>query len=188
MSLELKFSLTGEKVRLRPTLESDLQDYQRWNDVTSRAMQLDGPWYGEDLSAVIATRERRLAETGEPPFRFLEIETITGVHVGWVTVYHRQHDPHRTEVGVGIHEDAYWGQGMGSEALGLWVDHLFSERGLGRFGFTTWSGNQGMIKVGEKLGFVLEGRIRRGCEVKGRFFDIIHMGVLREEWGHYKAM
>jgi RimJ/RimL family protein N-acetyltransferase len=36
--------------------------------------------------------------------------------------------------------------------------------------------------VGEKLGFMLEGRIRNGCEVCGRFFDRVKMGLLRDEW------
>ena len=39
-----------------------------------------------------------------------------------------------------------------------------------------------MIRVGEKLGFALEGRIRNGCEVGGRFYDRIKMGLLRPEW------
>jgi RimJ/RimL family protein N-acetyltransferase len=45
-----------------------------------------------------------------------------------------------------------------------------------------------MIRVGEKLGFTLEGRIRRGCEVKGQFYDRIKMGLLREEWQARRAI
>jgi hypothetical protein len=34
----------------------------------------------------------------------------------------------------------------------------------------------------EKLGFTQEGRIRRGCEVGGQFFQRIKWALLREEW------
>jgi putative hydrolase of HD superfamily len=47
---------------------------------------------------------------------------------------------------------------------------------------TTWSGNPGMIRLANKLGFVQEGCRRQGCNVMGKFYDIIELGILREEW------
>ncbi len=39
-----------------------------------------------------------------------------------------------------------------------------------------------MIRLANKLGFVQEGCRRQGCNVMGKFYDIIELGILREEW------
>ena len=96
--------------------------------------------------------------------------------------YKRWDDPHATAVGIVIQEENQWRKGIGTEALALWIDYLFKALDLTRIGFTTWQGNPMMLGLGKKLGFVEEARIRRSCFVKGRFFDRISMGILREEW------
>lgn len=87
-----------------------------------------------------------------------------------------------TEIGIDIPEDEYGGKGIGQEVLTLWIEYLFNKRSFTRLGFETWQGNKGMIRLGEKLGFIEEGRIRKGCKVKGIFYDRIKMGILRSEW------
>lgn len=88
----------------------------------------------------------------------MEIDTRDGRHIGWLNAYHRERDPHATEIGISIQEDEEWGKGVGSEAFSLWMDYLFRELNLTRIGFTTWQGNPGMLKVGAKLGFVEKAR------------------------------
>ncbi|OCS89219.1 GNAT family N-acetyltransferase [Caryophanon latum] len=63
-----------------------------------------------------------------------------------------------------------------------WIEHLFTTLPLVRVGFTTWSGNERMIRVGEKLGMQLEARIRKVRYYDGTYYDSIRMGLLREEW------
>jgi len=53
---------------------------------------------------------------------------------------------------------------------------------LVRVGYTTWSGNARMIKVGEKLGMTMEARLRKVRFWNGTYYDSIRMGILREEW------
>ena len=106
-----------------------------------------------------------------------------GRHIGWVNIYRTMTvDVHMTEAGIIIVEDELWNQGLGTEAFGLWVDYVFEAHNLARLGAATWSGNPRMVRVAEKLGFKVEGRIRNGCEVKGRFYDRIKLGILRSEW------
>lgn len=45
-----------------------------------------------------------------------------------------------------------------------------------------WSGNERMIRVGEKLGMQIEARIRKVRYHEGFYYDSIRMGILREEW------
>lgn len=60
------------------------------------------------------------------------------------------------QTGVIIYSEDHWGKGYGYQALALWHDHLmriFPD--TYRIGFTTWSGNLGMIALGEKLNMKL---------------------------------
>lgn len=178
-----EFRLQGRVVTLRPSRLGDVADYEAWNRSDLKAWQFDGPWYPFDLSGLIAGRRKWIEAGCLPPYRFLEVETAAdGRHIGWVVAYFKPDDPHATEVGIDLPEDCYWGGGRGTEALALWVDYLFNVRGQTRLGLTTWEGNPAMIRVAHKLGFVEEGRMRRSCEVAGRFYDRVRMGLLCEEW------
>ncbi len=177
-----RYIIKGPKVALRKTTRVDIARYRMWNNPSLKAWSLDAPWSEYNLIALINWRKKWLNEGSKPPYKFLEIETNEGQHLGWVVVYHDYGDPHMTEVGIDIPEDAYWGKGVGAEALALWIEYLFETMEIQRIGFSTWSGNQAMIKIGQKLGFLEEGRIRRGCMVKNQYFDRINMGLLKEEW------
>ncbi len=181
--MPIEFELRGYEVILRPTTIDDMEDYKRWNDPNSKASQYDGPWYKNDnLSKLIEIRTKKVQNGLQPPYHFLEIYTLKDDHIGWLNAYHSENDPHATAVGITIQEESYWGKGLGTETLALWVDYLFNQMRLTRIGFTTWQGNPMMLGLGRKLGFVEEARIRKSCLVNGKFYDRISMGILREEW------
>ena len=70
-------------------------------------------------------------------------------------------------VGIDICESDSWGRGIGTEALKLWIGYLFSNLEIDTVGIGTWSGNERMIRCGEKLGFVLGGAYHRLEEGEG---------------------
>lgn len=39
-----------------------------------------------------------------------------------------------------------------------------------------------MIRVAEKIGMQLEGRLRKCRLYNGKYYDSIRMGILKEEW------
>jgi len=45
--MQAEFVLPGRFVRLRPTVESDMADYERWNVPGLKAHPFDGPWYND---------------------------------------------------------------------------------------------------------------------------------------------
>jgi RimJ/RimL family protein N-acetyltransferase len=55
-------------------------------------------------------------------------------------------------------------------------------RAVRRLDFATWSGNVGMLRIGQRLGFVEEGRFREARVVDGVPHDAVVMGGLRREW------
>jgi RimJ/RimL family protein N-acetyltransferase len=160
---------------------ADIPHYEKWNNPDLNVWDYDGPWDNTRTVSMEGVR-RRLDDNRRPPCRSLEIETAEGVHIGFVILHHIREDPHLSEIGIRIFEEKFWDRGLGTEAMALWIEYLFREWHLTRLGFSTWSGNERVMAVGRKLGFQQEACIRRGCEVGGKFYDRIKMGILREEW------
>ncbi|MDG4657742.1 GNAT family protein [Ectobacillus antri] len=107
--------------------------------------------------------------------------TVRDQVIGTVS-YYWEHEPSRwLEMGIGIYDPAFWSGGYGTRALRMWISHLFATMPLVRVGYTTWSGNERMMKVGEKLGMTMEGRMRKCRYYDGAYYDSIRMGLLREE-------
>lgn len=118
---------------------------------------------------------------------FIDQEDFWGIYVKDELVgalcYYWEHEASLwLEMGILIYDPKSWNSGTGTKALKMWIDHLFKELPLVRVGFTTWSGNERMVKVGEKLGMKMEARMRKCRLYNGIYYDSIRMGLLREEW------
>jgi RimJ/RimL family protein N-acetyltransferase len=73
------------------------------------------------------------------------------------------------------------GIGKGKEILHKAIDFAFNELNLERITAEVYEYNERSIKILEKFGFKLEGRIRKGKFHKGNYYDILIYGLLREE-------
>jgi len=71
---------------------------------------------------------------------------------------------------------------MGTEALELWINYLFSNSNIHRLSLDTCSFNKRMIHVAKKVGFICEGTEREVIKWQGEWIDSVHFGVLRKEW------
>ncbi|MCP8968920.1 GNAT family N-acetyltransferase [Ectobacillus ponti] len=175
--------LTGQRVKVRTLYEQDL--YPLWSFMYGEAnpewKKWDAPYYPlvhQDFHSFGRQLRQRLERD---PYSWLVIER-NGEIIGSVSYYWEHEASLWLEVGIVIYRPEYWNGGYGTEALRLYTDFLFQALPLGRLGLTTWSGNERMMKVAEKLGMRLEGRLRRCRYYNGRYYDSIRMGMLREEW------
>lgn len=84
--------------------------------------------------------------------------------------------------GLGIGEREFWNRGYGTEAMKLVLGYAFEELNLHRVSLNVFDYNGRAIRSYEKAGFVVEGRVREFLHRNGRRFDLIYMGILREEW------
>lgn len=107
---------------------------------------------------------------------------VNGELIGTVSYYWEHKPSNWLETGIVIYNPDYWNGGYGTIFFKAWVDHLFNTLPLVRVGFATWSGNERMMRLGEKLGMRLEGRLRKCRLYNGIYYDSIRMGILREEW------
>jgi RimJ/RimL family protein N-acetyltransferase len=85
-------------------------------------------------------------------------------------------------VGLGIGETEYWSKGYGTEAMNILLRFAFSEINLRRMTLTVFEYNPRAIRSYEKAGFQHEGRLRKILNKEGKRWDMLYMGILREEW------
>jgi len=85
-------------------------------------------------------------------------------------------------VGIGIGEREFWGKGYGTDAMELLLHYAFTELNLRRVTLNVFEFNERAIRSYEKAGFRMEGRQRQAMQREGRRYDILYMGILREEW------
>lgn len=144
-------------------------------------MAYDGPYFKNDR----LDKETFLEGWGNkiinhPNYRVI---LMNGQIIGLVTAYWDDGELKQwLEVGMVIYDSTMWGKGIGSQVLNKWLIELFDQYSyLPHLSFTTWSGNIGMQKVGEKVGMTKEGVIRQVRYWQGKYFDSIKYGILREE-------
>lgn len=87
-----------------------------------------------------------------------------------------------TFVGISIGERELWNKGYGTDAMRVLLRYAFDELNLHRVSLTVFEYNPRAIRSYEKAGFVYEGRERKFVERDGKRWDVLYMGVLREEW------
>jgi RimJ/RimL family protein N-acetyltransferase len=84
--------------------------------------------------------------------------------------------------GIAIGAREFWGKGYGTDAMQLLLRYGFLELNLRRISLNVFEFNQRALRSYEKAGFRLEGSQRQAIKREGRRWDIVYMGILREEW------
>jgi ribosomal-protein-alanine N-acetyltransferase len=92
----------------------------------------------------------------------------------------------RVEVGYMLAEE-FIGRGIGTRAVSMMLERLFSIPELHRIWLTTTPENLGSQALARKLGFVQEGLLRGHCLVQGQRKDQQLWGLLRPEWEALRA-
>ena len=83
---------------------------------------------------------------------------------------------------ITIGESDAWGQGYGTEATQLMLDHAFGTLGLHRIALYVFEFNERAIRAYKRCGFVVEGRSRESIWRDGRWWDEMAMSVLESDW------
>lgn len=179
----------GKKICIRNLRIEDLPDYEKWNQTGQKWQDFDGPYYprvtGEELIRKINGLKGKIEDKNflNPIEKAAIADLETNELIGQVSWYWQGKETNWVSVGIVIYNPDFWDKGIGYEALGLWSDYLFREMPtIVRLDIRTWSGNLGMMKLAEKLGYKQEACFRNARIVNGEYYDSIGYGILREEW------
>lgn len=176
---------TDQEITIRPIKQRDCKRLWEcmYKDELPAWKQWDAPYYPHETKT-FAQFLRVSDQFIDQPARWA-IE-VHGIVCGMVSYYWEHKPSHWLEMGILLFEEETWGKGIGTRVLALWMKHLFDTLPLVRIGLTTWSGNERMVRVAEKIGMQMEARIRKVRLYEGVYYDSIRMGMLREEWEKIK--
>jgi RimJ/RimL family protein N-acetyltransferase len=164
----------GREVAIRPlTAEDNEKIYEMFASMSEEALRWGMPPY---------TRERI-----ERWMRNIENLIILGAEhdrrlIGYAQIGQSSNPRRRGIAGLAIylHQD-YQGVGLGTEMTGLLLEAA-EEHGVHKVNLETVADNEAAMRLFEKMGFEVEGRIRdsyRGAD--GGYHDIIAMGKILQE-------
>jgi RimJ/RimL family protein N-acetyltransferase len=171
----------GRRVRLRGIEPADWAFFHEWNLDSETARRL----YFVPFP-VSAEWQRRWAErmaTADPAddrFQFV-IETLGGDPVGSISA--QDSDPRQGtfSFGVAVQQERRR-HGYAAEAILLLLRYFFRERRYQKATSHVFSFNTASVRLHERLGFTLEGRIRRMVYTEGQYFDDLIFGLTAEEF------
>ena len=175
--------LRAGAIRLRPLEPADLELLVAARHVGSGAAQV-----GDEQA------RRRLARRIEASGRFHDGRIDFGIElagrlVGSIEARQPREGlpPGAYEIGISFFDAAERGRGLGTTAVGLFTDYLFSDAATHRVQASTWVENVPMRRVLEKVGYRLEGVMRAFMPTAaGERHDYALYAVTRDDW-HARA-
>ena len=172
----------SERVRLRAVERDDLPRFVEWlNDPEVRqglmihlplSMESEEEWFEGILKR--SAYEQPLVIEVRQEEKWQPVGNLGFFNIDWRC--------RSAEVGIFIGDKIFWNRGYGTEAMRLALKHGFETLNLNRIMLDVYETNPRAIRSYEKAGFVHEGRKRQAMFKNGRYFDILIMSMLREEW------
>lgn len=171
---------TSPSVTLRARTEADLDvlfelaaDLDTWEE---RNPSVPAPLTREAFDARLAQAD---ADSSSKNVRF--VIDVDGAAVGSVSLFEFDDLARHAEVGIAVAAEAR-GKGIGTAAIAQIVEFAFVRCNLRRLHLQAIASNVPAIRAYERAGFVIEGRQRQHAWVRGRYEDIVIMGVMRSDW------
>jgi RimJ/RimL family protein N-acetyltransferase len=167
--------MVGKKVRLRPIEPEDVALLLRWINGSAAL-----PWLQMRLPLTRRQEQAWAARAAtDPQMPTFIIQTLRGVDIGTLGL---QLEGSRGVFGIAIHEDRYWSQGYGLDAIQIFVDSAFRVLPLQRIELLVLPDNTRAIRCYERAGFLREGVLRQYIYTRGKMQDMIIMSILHGEW------
>ena len=175
---------TGKLVRLSAFDPEEMSKaFTRWNLNSEYARLLNSAAHRMQSARAAARWMEKEAEEISPAGYYFSIRTLAEDKlIGELGLDVVDWPGRDAFVGLGIGETEYWSKGYGTDVMNVLLRFAFTEINLRRVTLTVFEYNPRAIRSYEKVGFSHEGRLRKVLNKEGRRWDILFMGVLREEW------
>lgn len=169
----------GNLIRLRAVEASDWDVWDRHDTESERLAYEIG--FPSSRETARERAEQEAKDRGENDvFRF-QIEALAGDLVGSINTHTVNRRCGTFMYGLAILPQ-HRRKGYASEAIWLVLRYYFHERRYQKANAEVFSFNEPSIGLHERLGFVLEGRLRRMIFTNGQFYDALIYGMTREEF------
>ncbi|MPY51746.1 GNAT family N-acetyltransferase [Streptomyces acidicola] len=173
--------IRGEKVGLRTRRDSDLPVLQAelYEDVVVRSRADSDPWRPVPADAADSPAAAAAPSPEKAYFSVVELESqeLVGEALLWGIDLHNR----TAHLGISL-LPAFRGRGLAVDVVRVLCEYGFAVRGLQRLQVETLVDNNAMIAAATRVGFSVEGTLRRSAWVYGAFVDTVVLGLLAEEW------
>lgn len=170
----------GEKVRLREYRKEDVPKAQAYiNDPEIKRLLGGAPfpmtlWDEEKFIAQQSARNDTYS---------FAIETLEdNYYIGGCGINALDWKNRVAEIGIFIGDTDYQNRGFGTDAMKVLLRLVFHQLNMHKVSLRVLSFNKRAQKVYKRLGFIEEGRLRQERYVDGTYYDLILMGLLKEEF------
>jgi Acetyltransferases, including N-acetylases of ribosomal proteins len=173
-------SITGERIDLRRHVPDNLGAFRRWYadpEVARLTRYQEGPMQIAEIDRFFQARV-----VGPDSLALAIHLRDTGRLIGTCAFSQLDGDNGSALFHITIGEKDAWGQGFGTEATALMLEHAFERLGLHRVALSVFAFNERAIRAYRKAGFVVEGRSRQSIWRDGRYWDELQMSMLDTDW------
>ena len=171
----------GERVRLRAIEPEDGDTFFRWNLDSEMLRVVDYLRSPSSLTSTRAWAQKMATQEVKDDLIHCVIEDSEGKMVGLINSHSTNRRTGTFGYGIVVGEE-HRGRGYASEAITMLLRYFFEELRYQKVTTTVYSCNPPSIALHEKLGFQLEGRIRRMIYTRGQFDDELFYGMTCEEF------
>lgn len=173
--------LEGKDIILRPLSNKDKIDgYAGWlNDQDTTLFMGSGrfPLNTEDIIEFINAYSKSKDGILLGIFRKRSL-----IHIGNITLHLIDWRNRNAEIGVIIGDKRVRGKGYATEAIKLVAAHAFARLNLRKLYCGMIKGNEASKKAFEKVGFKVEGVLRKHFYLNDEYLDCYRMGLLKSEF------
>lgn len=167
------------KLELRKVDMSDLPLFLSFEAAVAR--YLDGSKWPKSEETLRSWLARECIPKLGDSARWVAVEHMSGQSVGTIDTYacDRQHGTFKYGLAVAsVHRR----KGVAKEMIVQLLDHYFNKLNYQKVTPHIYCFNEPSIRLHEKLGFSLEGRLRSMLREGDIYYDELHYGMTREEY------
>ena len=165
----------SKKVFLRPLEMSDCQRVYQWHNDPDLYATLTSAYHPVSLQTVEAWIKRK-SQYSDKEINYAICLTDTSEHIGNIYLRDIDYLNRNASVGAFIANPENRGRGYVGDVLLDIADYAFGTLGLNRLYMHSFADNQGAIKVLQKCGFNIEGKLRQHVFKNGEFKDVLIFG------------
>ncbi len=176
---------TGSLVEIVPIdIEKDFESWMKWNRDSDYLRFLDDvPANQYSLTQMKDWFEKEGNENS-----FFIIKSVEDHKtIGFVELAGYDWVAGNAWVGIAIGEPEYRSKGYGTDAMNLILKFAFHTQNLHRVSLGVFGYNPRAIRCYEKCGYKYEGTMRECIYKEDQRWDILNMGILRNEWEALQA-
>lgn len=171
----------GEKVVLRAVEPEDWQAYLQWNADSESARLSYAIPFPPSAAAMRKHVEELSMQRGEDDAYRWQIVNHLGDLVGTINTHSVERRNGTFGYGLAVKREAQR-KGYAEEAIRLVLRYYFLELRYQKCTVDVYAFNEPSIRLHEKLGFTLEGRLRRMVFTNGQYHDALMYGITAEEF------